>query len=51
MSEVLAASPRVASQLPVVLDLGYLRARDLAQVGGKSANLGELIAIGMPSAA
>ncbi|MFN8661368.1 MAG: PEP/pyruvate-binding domain-containing protein [Thermomicrobiales bacterium] len=48
MSEVLAASPRVASQLPVVLDLGYLRARDLAQVGGKAANLGELIAIGMP---
>jgi phosphohistidine swiveling domain-containing protein len=32
----------------VVLDLGYVRARDLPEVGGKAASLGELIAAGMP---
>ncbi|MDQ2652564.1 MAG: phosphoenolpyruvate synthase, partial [Chloroflexota bacterium] len=49
MSEhVVATQPRGASALPVVLDLGYLRARDLPGFGGKAANLGELIAMGMP---
>ena len=49
MSNVRAAtSPRATTTLPVVLDLGYLRSRDLPEVGGKAANLGELIAIGMP---
>lgn len=43
-----ATQPRAARMLPVVLDLGYLRARDLPEVGGKAANLGELIALGMP---
>ena len=32
----------------MLLDLGYLRAGDVPAVGGKAANLGELIAIGMP---
>ena len=40
--------PRVAMAPPVVLDLGYLRTGDLPAVGGKAANLGELISIGMP---
>ena len=49
MSERLAATQaRGVSALPVVLDLGYLRARDLPGFGGKAANLGELIAMGMP---
>lgn len=49
MTEILAAaSSRATSTLPMVLDLGYLRARDLPEVGGKAANLGELIATGMP---
>lgn len=49
MSERLVATqPREVATLPVVLDLGYLRARDLPGVGGKAANLGELIAMGMP---
>ena len=49
MTERLAAeTQRAATALPVVLDLGYLRARDLPSVGGKAANLGELISIGMP---
>jgi phosphohistidine swiveling domain-containing protein len=48
MSELLAASPQAVATVPVVLDLGYLRARDVPGFGGKAANLGELIAIGMP---
>jgi pyruvate,water dikinase len=49
MSEMLVTtSSRTTTTLPVVLDLGYLRARDLPGFGGKAANLGELIAIGMP---
>jgi pyruvate,water dikinase len=49
MSERLVATqPRIESALPVVLDIGYLRARDLPGFGGKASNLGELIAIGMP---
>lgn len=48
MSVTLAtASSQAAKSQPVVLDLGYLRARDLPDVGGKAANLGELIATGM----
>ncbi len=51
-SERLAATQaRGVSALPVVLDLGYLRARDLPGFGGKAANLGELIAMGMPRSA
>ncbi|MEZ4561858.1 MAG: PEP/pyruvate-binding domain-containing protein [Thermomicrobiales bacterium] len=49
MSERFVVSqPRPASAMPVVLDLGYLRSRDLPVVGGKAANLGELIGMGMP---
>src|SRR6476659_1948944 len=33
---------------PLVVDLGELRAGDLARAGGKAANLGELIAAGLP---
>src|SRR6185312_2476583 len=33
---------------PLVVDLGQLRAGDLARAGGKAANLGELISAGLP---
>ena len=33
---------------PLVVDLGELRASDLPRVGGKAANLGELIAAEAP---
>ena len=41
-----AATSTVGS--PLVLDLGELRAADLPSVGGKAANLGELISAGQP---
>ncbi|MFT4039590.1 MAG: PEP/pyruvate-binding domain-containing protein [Thermomicrobiales bacterium] len=47
-SPLLSPTRAAASGLPFVLDLGYLRARDLPAVGGKAANLGELISAGMP---
>ena len=49
MTDVLAGpASRATATLPLVLDLGYLRSRDLPAAGGKAANLGELIAFGMP---
>ena len=41
-----AATSTVGS--PLVRDLGELRAADLPSVGGKAANLGELISAGQP---
>jgi rifampicin phosphotransferase len=41
-----AATSTVGS--PLVLDLAELRAADLPSVGGKAANLGELISAGLP---
>src|SRR4051795_1393134 len=41
-----AAAPPLARE--VVVDLADLRAGDLARAGGKAANLGELIAAGLP---
>ena len=32
----------------MIIDLGAVRATDIARVGGKGANLGELIAAGLP---
>ncbi|MCA9877379.1 MAG: PEP/pyruvate-binding domain-containing protein, partial [Thermomicrobiales bacterium] len=49
MSAVASATPgRAGATLPMVLDLGYLRAHDLPEAGGKAVNLGELLAIGTP---
>ena len=32
----------------VIVDFGQIRARDLPLVGGKCANLGQLLAAGLP---
>lgn len=44
---VVPSAPVPLAPVPVV-DLGVLRAGDLARVGGKAANLGELLAAGLP---
>ena len=44
----MATAERPVTATSIVLDLGELRVGDLLRVGGKAANLGELIAAGLP---
>src|ERR687890_2119414 len=44
----MTTAERPVTATSIVLDLGELRAGDLLRVGGKAANLGELIAAGLP---
>ncbi|MFP5345804.1 MAG: PEP/pyruvate-binding domain-containing protein, partial [Actinomycetes bacterium] len=41
-------APHLAGHEPLVLDLGQVRAADVPLVGGKAANLGELVGAGIP---